>query len=137
MGQRVRELGLLRAVGATPRQVRRAVLGEAFVIGVFASLVGIVAGLGLAYGLEAILNAIGAELPDFGKPISVSTITIALLVGVVVTVLSAWLPARKAGRIAPITAISGIEQLDEKESRRSLIIGAPVSYTHLTLPTKA
>ena len=133
MGQRVRELGLLRAVGATPRQVRRAVLGEALVVGIFASLVGIVAGVGLAYGLEALLNAVGAELPDFGKPVSASTVIIALLVGVVVTVLSAWLPARKAGRIAPITAISGIEQLDENESRRSLIVGGLLSVVGLVL----
>lgn len=133
MGQRVRELGLLRAVGATPRQVRRAVLGEAFIVGVFASIVGILAGLGLAYGLEAILNGVGAELPPFGKPISVSTVVIAMLVGVVVTVLSAWLPARKAGRIAPITAISGIDEFDTSESRRSIVIGAVLSAIGLGL----
>lgn len=123
MSQRVRELGLLRAIGATPKQVQRAVLGEAFVVGLLASAVGLIVGLGLAYGLEAALNAIGAELPDFSKPLSISTILIGLGVGIGVTMLSAWVPARKAGRIAPVTAISGHDDVDAAEGRRSLIIG--------------
>ena len=69
MGQRVRELGLLRAIGATPRQVRRAVLGEALVVGFVASIVGLIVGLGLAYGMDAGLQAMGAQLPDFAKPL--------------------------------------------------------------------
>ncbi len=123
MSQRVRELGLLRAIGATPKQVRRAVLGEALVTGLVASVVGVFVGLGLAYGLEAALNGIGAELPEFGKPLSVSTIIIALMVGVGVTLLSAWVPARKAGRIPPVTAISGQAADSRAESIRSLVIG--------------
>jgi len=123
MSQRVRELGLLRAVGATPKQVRRAVLGEAFVVGLLASAIGILVGLGLAYGMEAMLNAIGAELPDFAKPISTATAIIGIGVGVGVTMASAWVPARKAGLTAPITAISGHDQVDPRENRRSLILG--------------
>lgn len=127
MSQRVRELGLLRAIGATPKQVQRAVLGEAFVVGLAASAVGLIAGLGLAYGLEVTLNAIGAELPDFAKPLSLSTVLIGLGVGVGVTLLSAWVPARKAGRIAPITAISGQDDADVVGGRRSILIGALLS----------
>ncbi len=126
MSQRVRELGLLRAIGATPKQVQRAVLGEAFVVGLAASAVGLIVGLGLAYGLEAALNAIGAELPDFAKPLSVPTILIGLGVGIGVTLVSAWVPARKAGQIAPVTAISGHEDVDA-EGRRSIVIGALLS----------
>jgi len=127
MSQRVRELGLLRAVGATPKQVKRAVLGEAFIVGLLASAIGLVVGLGLAYGMEAMLNAVGAELPAFGKPLSAVTAAIGMGVGVGVTMLSAWVPARKAGRTSPITAISGNDAADGSEGRRSLIVGGVLS----------
>lgn len=123
MSQRVRELGLLRAVGATPKQVRRAVLGEALIVGLIASAIGIAVGVGLAYGLEAALNGIGAELPPFDKPLSVLTIVIGMTVGVVVTLISAWIPARRAGRTSPVTAISGNDGESEAGSWRSTIIG--------------
>lgn len=127
MSQRVRELGLLRAIGATPKQVKRAVLGEALIIGLLASTVGLVVGLGVAHGLEAALNGIGAQLPDFDKPLSVATVLIGLGVGIGVTMLSAWVPARKAGRIAPVTAISGQDASDGAEGRRSLVLGGVLS----------
>lgn len=133
MSQRVRELGLLRAIGATPKQVQRAVLGEALVVGLAASAVGLIVGLGLAYGLEAALNGIGAELPDFDKPLSIPTILIGLGVGVGVTMLSAWVPARKAGRIAPVTAISGQDETDLAGGRRSIAIGAILSLAGAVL----
>ena len=124
MSQRVRELGLLRAIGATPGQVRRAVLGEALVVGFFASAIGLFVGLGLAYGVEALLGVVGAELPDFDKTLSVTTIIIGLAVGVIVTLLSAWIPARKAGLIPPVTAIAGHDGLETAAGRRSIIFGA-------------
>lgn len=123
MGQRVRELGLLRAVGATPKQVRRAVMGEAFVIGLVASIIGLFVGVGLAYGVEAFLNAVGAELPDFNKPLSLATIAIGMGVGIGVTLLSAWVPARKAGKTPPVTAISGHSEALDNTSNRSLVLG--------------
>ncbi len=123
MSQRVRELGLLRAVGATPKQVRRAVLGEALLVGLIASVIGIGVGLGLAYGLEAFLNGIGAELPPFDKPLTITTTAIALAVGIFVTLISAWLPARRAGRIPPVTAISGSANLDTSGRQMTLIGG--------------
>ena len=127
MSQRVRELGLLRAVGATPGQVRTAVLAEAFVVGLFASVIGLFVGLGLAFAVDALLGAVGAELPDFDKTLSLTTIIIGLGLGVIVTLLSAWLPARKAGRIAPVTAISGHDGLDTAGGRKSIILGAILS----------
>ncbi len=123
MSQRVRELGLLRAVGATPKQVRRAVLAEALVVGAIASAIGLVVGLGLAFGMEAALNAIGASLPDFDKPLSLSTALIGFGVGIGVTMLSAWAPARRAGRTSPITAIAGHAETGDA-GRRSIIFGA-------------
>ncbi len=123
MSQRVRELGLLRAVGATPRQVRRAVMAEALVVGAIASAIGLVVGLGLAYGMEATLNAVGASLPAFDKPLSVTTALIGFGVGIGVTMLSAWAPARRAGRTSPITAIAGHAETGES-GRRSIVFGA-------------
>ena len=124
MSQRVRELGLLRAVGATPKQVRRAVMGEALVVGFFASIIGLFVGLGLAYGVEAFLNGLGAELPDFDKPLSLATILIGMGVGIGVTLLSAWVPARKAGLTSPVTAISGHDASATTAGTRSILIGA-------------
>ena len=137
MSQRVRELGLLRAIGATPKQVQRAVLGEAFVVGLVASTIGLFIGLGLAYGMEALLNALGATLPDFDKPISVATALIGIGVGVGVTMASAWVPARRAGMTAPVTAISGHDSGDPREGRRSLIIGGVLSFAGAALTAVA
>lgn len=124
MSQRVRELGLLRAIGATPSQVRRAVFGEALLVGVIASVIGLFVGLGLANGVEAFLSVVGAELPEFSKSLSVTTVAIGMGVGIVVTLLSAWVPARKAGLIPPITAINGHDGLDTKVGGRSIALGA-------------
>ncbi len=124
MSQRVRELGLLRAVGATPKQVRRAVMGEALVVGFVASIIGLFVGLGLAYGVEAFLNSLGAELPDFDKALSVTTVLIGMGVGIGVTLLSAWVPARKAGLTSPVTAISGHDASATTAGTRSILIGA-------------
>ena len=133
MSQRVRELGLLRAVGATPKQVRRAVMGEALVVGFVASIIGLFVGLGLAYALEAFLNALGGELPPFGKPLSIATILIGMGVGVGVTLLSAWVPARRAGMTSPVTAISGHDASDVATGRRSIIFGALLSVVGAVL----
>ena len=127
MSQRVRELGLLRAVGATPKQVRRAVMGEALLVGLVASAIGLIAGLGLAYGLEAFLNAVGGQLPPFDKPLSVATILIGMGVGVGVTLLSAWVPARRAGLTSPVTAISGHDVANVAGGQRSIVLGTVLS----------
>jgi putative ABC transport system permease protein len=105
LGQRTRELGLLRLVGADPRQLRRSVLGEALVIGVLASAIGIGAGVLVSWGLQGLFSAIGASLPDIPVVISGRTVLVAVLVGVGATLVSAIGPARKASRVAPIVAL--------------------------------
>ena len=105
LGQRTRELGLLRLVGADPRQLRRSVLGEALVIGVVSSLLGIGAGVVVAQGLTALFDALGASLPDMALVISARTVIVALVVGIGATMISAVGPARKASRVAPIVAL--------------------------------
>jgi len=104
--QRTRELALFRALGATSRQVNLMVLAEAVVVGTFASAVGIVAGIGLALALRAGLEGFGIDLPTGPLVITPRTILVGMVVGVVVTVASAILPARRASRVPPVAAMS-------------------------------
>ena len=105
IAQRTRELGLLRMVGASRRQVRRSVLAEALAIGLGASAIGIGAGLLLASGLEGLFGSMGLSLPIAGLSLSGGTIVAALLVGTGVTLVAALLPARRATRVAPVAAL--------------------------------
>ena len=106
VAQRSRELALLRAVGASKAQVRRSVLVEAAVVGLVASVVGLVLGIGLAVGLRALIGAVlGGSLPDTGLVVAPRTVVVALAVGLVVTLLAALLPARRAASVAPVEAL--------------------------------
>jgi putative ABC transport system permease protein len=105
VAQRQRELALLRAIGAERRQVRRSVTSEALVVGLLGSGLGLGGGIGLAYGLHALLDSLNLGLPSGGLVLSVRTILISVILGTVVTVLAASAPARRAGRIAPVTAM--------------------------------
>ncbi|GGO95848.1 ABC transporter permease [Wenjunlia tyrosinilytica] len=118
IAQRTRELALLRAVGASRRQVTRSVLVEAGVLGLVASVAGLVLGLGIAVGLRSFLNITGAELPDGPLVVSPGAVLSSLAVGVAVTVLAAWLPSRKAAKIAPVEALSTVDQAPSVRSLR-------------------
>ncbi|TQF06385.1 ABC transporter permease [Kitasatospora acidiphila] len=119
IAQRSRETALLRAVGASRRQVVRAVLAEAGLLGLGASAAGIALGIGIATALTPLLNASGAGLPDGPLVISTGALLQSLLVGVGVTVLAAWLPSRKAAKVAPMEALSTV---DQTPPRRSLVL---------------
>ncbi|PNE42656.1 ABC transporter permease [Streptomyces noursei] len=108
VAQRTKELALLRAVGASRRQITRSVLTEAFVVGAVAAVTGLLAGIGIGAALRSLMNATGAKVPDGPLVISPSTILIALVVGVVVTVLAAWLPGRRAAKIPPVAAMNSV-----------------------------
>ena len=105
VAQRTRQNGLLRALGASRRQILASVLLEALAIGVIASVLGLFGGLAVAAGLKALLNAAGVEVPGGGVVFQPSTVVISLLVGVGVTVLAALSPARKAAKVPPIAAM--------------------------------
>ena len=105
VAQRSRENALLRAIGATRRQVLGSVLVEALVVGVLASLIGLVVGVAVAVGLKALLAGFGIEIPAGGVVFLPRTVIICLIVGVGVTLLAALSPARKAGRIPPVAAM--------------------------------
>jgi putative ABC transport system permease protein len=105
VAQRTRENGLLRALGASRRQVMGSVLVEAFTIGVLASLLGLAAGLGVAAGLEALLAATGSEIPTTSLVFNTRTVVVSLLAGIGVTLFAALSPARKAAKVAPVAAM--------------------------------
>ncbi|OZC52332.1 hypothetical protein CH267_19545 [Rhodococcus sp. 06-621-2] len=105
VAQRVRELALLRAIGASRGQVSRSVVLEALVVGVIGSAIGFAGGIGLAYGLRALLNAFDLGLPSGALALEPRTVVVAFAVGIVVTVLSAYAPARRAAKVPPIAAM--------------------------------
>jgi putative ABC transport system permease protein len=105
VAQRTRELALVRTLGASRRQVRRAVVVEALIIGVIASILGLVAGLGFAKLLNVIFDAVGFGLPTAPLEVKGRTIAWALGVGIVVTFLAALIPAFRATRVPPIAAL--------------------------------
>ncbi|MEV0528273.1 FtsX-like permease family protein [Streptomyces sp. NPDC050439] len=108
VAQRTKELALMRAVGASRRQVTRSVLIEAFIVGLVAAVTGFALGIGVALGLESLMNSAGASLPDGPIIISPTTIVVALIIGVVVTMLAAWLPGRRAAKIPPVAAMNSV-----------------------------
>lgn len=108
VAQRTKELALMRAVGASRRQVTRSVLIEAFVVGLTAAVVGLVTGIGIAVGMRSLLGTTGATMPDGPLIVGPGTIVTSLVVGVAVTMLAAWLPARRASRIPPVAAMSSV-----------------------------
>jgi putative ABC transport system permease protein len=126
VSQRTRELGLLRALGASRRQVQTSVLTEAVLIGLFASVIGIGLGLVLAIGLRALLEAIGTDLPGVGAVILPRTLLAGVAVGVLVTVVAGVAPARRASRITPIEALREGEGGPSSSLRRRAIVGGVV-----------
>ncbi|KAA6221450.1 ABC transporter permease [Streptomyces albofaciens JCM 4342] len=107
VAQRTKELALMRAVGASRRQVTRSVLIEAFVVGAVAAVTGLLAGIGIGAGLRALTGALGT-VPDGPLVVAPSTVVASLLVGIVVTVLAAWLPGRRAAKIPPVAAMNSV-----------------------------
>ncbi len=139
IGQRARELALLRALGASRGQVLRVVLGEAALVGIVGSGLGILLGIGVAQGAKlGIKRFIGADI-GAGLPVHLQTILWSLAVGTLVTVVAAALPARRAARTAPVAAMRGDVPLTVKGLRRRgqlglalLVTGAAVLVVSVT-----
>lgn len=108
VAQRTKELALLRAVGASRRQVTFSVLAEAATVGLIASAAGLAAGVGIGAGVRGILYATDRTLPDGPLVVGAATVVAALAIGVGVTVLATWVPARHAARIPPVAAMSSV-----------------------------
>jgi putative ABC transport system permease protein len=105
VAQRTRELATLRTIGASRGQIRLAVLFEALVIGVIASIIGFALGVGLAYGLDWLFGALDLDLPTAEMVIATRTVILAFVIGIVVTVLAAFVPSIRATRVSPILAV--------------------------------
>lgn len=129
VAQRSRELALLRALGASRGQLNRAVLGEALAVGAAGSTVGLGAGYLLAAGLKALFGAIGLDISEAALPFTPRTVLAAYAVGVLVTLAAAYLPARRAGRVAVIEGISGLDVLGDSLGRRRALAGAALVLT--------
>jgi len=123
VAQRSRELALLRAMGASRKQVARSVIAEAFVVGLIGATIGIAVGYLLALGLRALFGLIGLDLSQTEFPVHRRTILVSYGVGLIVTMVAAYLPARRAGRIAPVEAMRDDVALPETSLRRRLLVG--------------
>jgi len=124
VAQRTRELALFRALGASGRQVMTSVVVEAFVVGVVASLLGVIAGIGIAILLKGALNAVGFEIPAQGTVILTRTFIVSIVVGTLVTMIAAIVPARRAARVAPIEALREAQDRPGRSLRFRLVTGA-------------
>jgi len=121
--QRSREIALLRAVGATRRQVKRSLLLEAGLLGISASAVGLVLGAGVAKALNALMSVLGFSLPSTSLQVEPRTIWLSLLVGTGVTVVAAMVPARRATKVLPVEALRASTPGAKGPSRLRAAIG--------------
>ena len=118
--QRSREIALMRAIGATRRQIKRSLLLEAVLIGTGASAVGVALGIGVGKGLQTLMGAVGFNLPTTSLQIEPRTVIVSMLVGTLVTVVAAMVPARRATRVRPVEALrestAGTESLSKRRA---------------------
>jgi putative ABC transport system permease protein len=126
VAQRTRELALLRALGASRKQVTRSVLFESLAVGLLSSVVGFALGILVAKGLQGLLDAVGLALPRGTTVIALRTFVISVVVGTGMTVLAAMIPARRAARVAPVQAMRESGPAEERSLRRRTTIGAVV-----------
>ncbi|MET9571388.1 ABC transporter permease [Streptomyces virginiae] len=124
VAQRTREIGLMRAIGADSGQVLKSVVVEAFLLGVVGSVLGVGAGVGLAVGLMALMGQMGMHLSTDDLTVVWTTPVVGIVLGVIVTVVSAFVPARRAGKVSPMAALreSGTPG-DKKAGRVRAVLG--------------
>ncbi|WP_405917833.1 ABC transporter permease [Streptomyces sp. NBC_00728] len=133
VAQRTRENALLRALGASRRQVTVSTLAEAGVVAVTASAVGLAGGIGIAAGLQALFPAIGFPFPEGDLVISALSMLLPLGVGIVVCLGSALLPAARAGRTAPLAALRETAVDESGASRGRAVTGGGLAALALAL----
>ena len=123
VSQRVRELAVLAAIGATPKQIKRALRYEGLVIGLVGSALGVLAGFALVLVLVLVLGALGVDLPGGGIEVRVGSVVPGILLGTLITVLSVMVPARRAARTEPIEALR-VSAVESSPLSRQRIIGS-------------
>jgi putative ABC transport system permease protein len=123
VSQRTREFATLRSLGASRRQVLTSVLTEAVALGVVASIAGVALGIVAATGLRSLSGAFGVVIPDGALVVVPRTLLVGVALGVVVTVLSAIVPARRAARTSPVAAMRDHDTSTRPVSRRRVVLG--------------
>ncbi|MFK0044922.1 FtsX-like permease family protein [Streptomyces sp. NPDC090741] len=118
VAQRTREIGLMRAIGADSGQVLKSVIVEAFLLGLVGSILGVGAGVGLAVGLMQLMGQMGMHLSTDDLTIAWTTPVVGLVLGIVVTVVSAFIPARRAGKVSPMAALREAGTPGDKKAGR-------------------
>jgi putative ABC transport system permease protein len=132
VAQRSRELAMLRALGAGRRQVTRSVLFEAFVVGLVGSTLGLGLGFGLAVGIQALFATLGLDLSESPLVFQPSTAIAAYAVGLVVTMVAAYLPARRAGKMPPVAAMRDDIAMPEGTMRWRIAVGGILVVAGIT-----
>jgi len=128
VAQRTRELALLRCLGASRRQVLGSVLLESGLVGLVASAIGLGFGVVIALGLRGVLGAVGIDLPSTGTVFELRTVIVSMVVGVVITLVSSFMPALRATRVPPVAAMRAEAATPPSRSiRRRSIIGSLVT----------
>ena len=133
VAQRSRELALLRALGGSRRQVTRSVLVEAAVVGFVGSTLGLLAGFGLAAALKALFATFGLDLSATPLVFSARTVVVSYVVGIAVTMVAAYLPARRAAKIPPVAAMRDDVAMPEASVRRRMLVGAVLGAVGISL----
>lgn len=130
IAQRIREIGMLRTMGAGRKQVTRSIMREATFLGLFGSLVGLGVGMLLTIGLIKLVETFGVPFGDVVYP--VNAFVLAFAIGVVATLVAAWQPARKAGRVSPMEAVSEEPSAEPPKIGRRAAVGVPLMLLGLT-----
>jgi putative ABC transport system permease protein len=124
VAQRTREIGLMRAIGSSRKQINRSVLVEALLLGIVGSVAGVAAGVGLAVGLMKLMGSLGMELSTSDLTVKWTTPAVGLLLGVLVTIVAAYVPARRAGKVSPMAALRDAgTPTDAKAGRIRAVVG--------------
>ena len=134
VAQRTREFAMLRTLGAKRRQILGTVATEAFLAGLIASAVGVLAGIGFAPAIKALFKALEIDLPATGTVVLPRTIIVGLLLGTIVTMVSALIPALRATRIPPVTGLrEGAVISTPRERRLRTAIGLVLTVVGVAL----
>ena len=133
VAQRTKEFALLRALGASKSQITRSVVVEAAIVGVIGSAIGVLAGAGLVAVIRMIMERQGMELPGAGWGVSVQAVVVPIVVGALVTVASAWAPARRAGRVQPVEAMRSSESATPQPLKVRTLVGVALLLVGVAL----
>ena len=125
--QRVREIGLWRAIGVTPKQVSRSIVVESAIVGLLSTAIGIAVGMLVSLVMRAAIRASGFGLPSGPLVLRPRTVVLALVIGLGVTMIASIVPAMRARRITPIAALAHDYRIERSGWRRRVAVGGAVT----------